>query len=105
MPFIRIIHPYFSSKAWEKGAITWEIYLKIKKKLDPRGASRPPGINVRRRTSHAGRENPRTPAPPLHRGPVTHTVTRVRAGRGEPGPISYMAFIILGCYLKRPPVL
>ena len=34
----------------------------FKKKLDLRGASRPPSILIRRRPSNAGRETPRTPA-------------------------------------------
>jgi hypothetical protein len=45
--------------------------LKIIKNPDLPGASRPQGILIRRRPSHAGREKPWTPSPPLHRGTVT----------------------------------
>lgn len=37
-------------------------HVTFKKKLDLRGASRPPSILIRRRPSNAGRETPRTPA-------------------------------------------
>ena len=55
---------------------------KIKqKKLRPAGGTTAPGHLLRRRPSHAGQEKPRTPTPPLHRGAVAYTITRVRAGR------------------------
>ena len=34
------------------------------------GGDRPHGITLRRKSSHAGLENPRTPAPPVHSGPL-----------------------------------
>jgi hypothetical protein len=45
------------------------------KKLDLRGVRQPPGIKLRRRPSHTGRENPRTPAPPIHSGIEAHVRT------------------------------
>jgi hypothetical protein len=44
-------------------------------KLDLRGVRQPPGIELRRRPSHTGRENPRTPAPPIHSGIEAHVRT------------------------------
>jgi hypothetical protein len=46
-----------------------------KKKLDLRGVRQPPGIVLRRRPSHTGQENPRTPAPPIHSGIEAHVRT------------------------------
>jgi hypothetical protein len=43
-------------------------------KLDLRGVRQPQGI-VLRRPSHTGRENPRTPAPPIHSGIEAHVRT------------------------------
>jgi hypothetical protein len=51
-------------------------------KLDLRGVRQPPGIVLRRRPSHAGRENPRTPAPPIHSGIEAHV--RTTATEAEP---------------------
>ena len=45
------------------------------KKLDLRGVRQPPGIVLRRRPSHTGQENPRTPAPPIHSGIEAHVRT------------------------------
>jgi hypothetical protein len=44
-------------------------------KLDLRGVRQPPGIVLRRRSSHTGQENPRTPAPPIHSGIEAHVRT------------------------------
>jgi hypothetical protein len=44
-------------------------------KLDLRGVRQPPGIVLRRRPSHTGQENPRTPAPPIHSGIEAHVRT------------------------------
>jgi hypothetical protein len=43
-------------------------------KLDLRGKTAP-GIVLRRRPSHTGQENPRTPAPPIHSGIEAHVRT------------------------------
>jgi len=40
------------------------------KKTKPAGGDRPHGITLRRRPSHASLENPRTPVPPIHSGPL-----------------------------------
>jgi hypothetical protein len=45
------------------------------KKLDLRGVRQPPGIVLRRRPSHTGQENTRTPAPPIHSGIEAHVRT------------------------------
>jgi len=42
------------------------------KQLDLRGAKTDPGYFAKRRHSHAGRENPRTPAPSLHSSTIAH---------------------------------
>jgi len=47
----------------------------LKKKLNLRGVRQPPSIALRRMSSHAGREKPRTPAPPIHSGTVAHVRT------------------------------
>jgi hypothetical protein len=49
---------------------TWPLLLSTYslKKLDPRGDDVPPGISLRR-YSHADRENPRIPAPPITTAP------------------------------------
>jgi hypothetical protein len=47
----------------------------FKKKLDLRGVRQPPGIVLRRRHSHTGQENSRTPAPPIHSGIKAHVRT------------------------------
>jgi hypothetical protein len=47
-----------------------------KKKLDVQGVRQPPSI-VLRRSSHTGRENPRTPAPPIHSGIEAYVRTTV----------------------------
>jgi chromosome segregation ATPase len=52
------------------------------KKLDLRGVRQPPGILIRRRPSHAGQENPRTPTPPIHSGIEAHV--RTTATGAEP---------------------
>jgi hypothetical protein len=59
-----------------------ETSTKKKKKLDLRGVRQPPGILIRRRPSHAGQENPRTPAPPIHSGIEAHV--RTTATGAEP---------------------
>ena len=41
-------------------------------KLDLRGAKTDPEYFAKKRPSYAGRENPQTPAPPLHSGTITH---------------------------------
>jgi hypothetical protein len=63
---------------------------KIKKKIDLRGPS-PPQHYDKKKTSHAGRENPRTPTPPLHEGAVTmwaragtfHVLWELAVGEGD----------------------
>jgi hypothetical protein len=52
------------------------------KKLDLRGVRQPPGIILRRRPSHTGRENPRTPAPPIHSG--IEALVRTTTTEAEP---------------------
>jgi hypothetical protein len=42
----------------------------IQKKLDLRGVRQPPDIVLRRRHSHTGRENPRTPTHPYATTPA-----------------------------------
>jgi hypothetical protein len=49
--------------------------FQLEKKLDLRGVRLPPGIVLRRRPSHTGRENPRTPAPPIHNDIEAHVRT------------------------------
>jgi hypothetical protein len=49
------------------------------KKLDLRGVRQPPGIVLRRRPSHTGRENPRTLAPPIHSSIEAHVRTTTGA--------------------------
>ena len=51
---------YLSSRHNSFNTINNLLFHKCKKKLDLRGASRPPSILIRRRSSNAGREIPRT---------------------------------------------
>ena len=53
----------------------------VLKKTWPAGGKTAPGHCIKRRPSHAGQENPRTPAPSLHSGTVAH-VRRPRPGPG-----------------------
>jgi hypothetical protein len=57
------------------------VVINIYKKTWPAGGKTAPGYCIKRRPSHAGQENPRTPAPSLHSGTVAH-VRRPRPGPG-----------------------
>ena len=60
--------------------------LKVLLKTRSAGDDVPPGISLRRRSSHADRENPRTPAPPIYSGtasPWDGTSTDLYFGVGQ----------------------
>jgi hypothetical protein len=74
-------HSYCDIKGFQKNNEVW-LTFSYRIKLDLRGVRQPPGILLRRRPSHTGRENPQTPASPLHSG----TVARVRRPTTWAGP-------------------